>query len=160
MDSCYVLIAATMDLLLSNNHTWVRLFLGYNVANWTERKDSKAFKSFAFEWWEECINSQYGGALVSLIYFIYSIVFYNRLVKVSISATGMPLENYQDYCLKHRTSVFAVGKSWTEKSDYHLLEHARKKVWTPVKGRLFDYLITKFLFHFCNFNILWIKIAD
>ena len=67
MDSCYVLIAATMDLLLSNNHIRVRLFLGYNVANWTERKDNKAFKSFAFERWEECINSQYGGALVSLI---------------------------------------------------------------------------------------------
>lgn len=34
------------------------------------------------------INSQYGEALVSLIYFICSIVFYNRRVKV-FPATGM-----------------------------------------------------------------------
>lgn len=45
MDSCYVLIAATMDLLLSNNHIWVRWFLGYNVANYPTELKEKTVKS-------------------------------------------------------------------------------------------------------------------
>ena len=34
-----------MDLLLSNNHIWVRWFLGYNVANYPTELKEKTVKS-------------------------------------------------------------------------------------------------------------------